>query len=153
MDPLQLTKGKLWSLSAAALPFRIKGEERLGAVCAWLNVQWQMISVWYAPSCPTGQPAPPLFYNVPTRLPWTYHLISSEWLPPANGCSKFAHPGPPGSKGEGAEEEEMKWVIIRPKVGPKQWQMGGWVWEVFAVLCCKCEWLTAAEFSLVWSEL
>lgn len=97
--------------------------------------------MWYAPSCPTGQSTPPLHYNVPTRLPRTYRLISSEWLPLANGCSKFAHPGPPGSKGEGAEEEEMKWVIIRPKVGSKQWQMGGWICDVFAVLCCECEWL------------
>lgn len=69
-------------------------------------------------------PSPPLPYNVPTRLPQTYRLISSEGLPPANGCSKSAHPGPPGSEGEGAEEEEMKWVIIRPKVGLERWQMG-----------------------------
>lgn len=46
----------------------------------------------------------PLPYNVPTRLPQTYRLISSEGLPPANGCSKSAHPGPPGSKEGGGGE-------------------------------------------------
>lgn len=76
-----------------------------------------------------------LAYNVPTRLPETYRLISSEGLPPANGCSKSAHLGPLGSKGEGAEQEKMKWVIIRSKVGLEQWQMGGRVGDVFVVFC------------------
>lgn len=117
--------------------------------------------MWRAPSHPTRQSTPPLPYNVPTRLPQTYRLISSEGLPPANGCSKSAHPGPPGSEGEGAEEEEMKWVIIRPKVGLERWQMGGWVGDVFVVLCRACKWPTGTEifqnrgpkWPQVWAEL
>lgn len=117
--------------------------------------------MWRAPSHPIGQSTPPLPCNVPTRLPQTYRLISSEGLPPANGCSKSAHPGPPGSEGEGAKEEEMKWVIIRPKVGLERWQMGGWVGDVFVVLCRTCKWKTETDIFQrggakgleVWAEL